>query len=290
MGYDPKLWQYPDAERLVEACYVHIESGIPPILNIYFPRQKMNGTIIEGLHAITAVGHLLDTNYRRNAPFFNDRMYVASEFVPSFIINDDQNGPYLLADVSQAPRDELPYRAKIRIRRGNSSIIGYCAGLLIPFPPRVWLPGTSAMRLAAYWLNHFISKQMIPDNQIVLRPFLIRSNDYKEFLLKECANIPRASRKFISVYRSLSLPRYIWVVQYGYLNDWIGSDCDHLPIQGEFVFDSTLAPAVKPDWLCMHIQKGMLIREFIDEKLQTRSIPLPDDEPYVCSTSLSIRP
>ena len=281
MGYDPKLWQYPTSDKLVESCYIHVESGIPVVLNVYFPRQTIDGIVIEGLHAVTVVGHLMDTKHRRNAPFLKN-MYCTSEFVPSFIVNDDQNGLYLRADVEKASRSRSPCRAKILFHRGTDTIFGFCHSIVVPFPPRVWLSGSVAMILAAYWLDYFIKRNLISGRPLVLRPFLTQSNHYKENCLRQRHILPKSANRFLTVYRSLSLPRYIWVIQYGYLDDWIGCDCDNLLIQGEFILDASLAPAVKLDWLSMHIQGGMLNRRIRQDRLETEVIALPDDSPYVC--------
>jgi hypothetical protein len=209
-------------------------------------------------------------------------MYCTSEFVPSFIINDDQNGLYLRVEVKKASRSRAPYRAKLLFHRGTDTIFGFCHSIVVPFPPRVWLPGSFAMRLAAYWLNYFIERDLVPRRPLVLRPFLTHSNNYKENCLRQRHILPRSANRFLTVYRSLSLPRYIWVIQYGYLDDWIGCDCDNLLIQGEFLLDASLAPAVKLDWLSMHLQGGMLARRIRRDRLETEVIALPDDSPYVC--------
>jgi len=283
IGYDPKLYEYPQKKHLVEVCYTHVEGGIPPVLNVYFPPQEIEGINIEGLHVFTVVGHLMDTQCRRQEPIYKN-IYGASEFVPAFIINDDQNGIYLRADVFSAGKKQKPLRAGLHIWIGNKKITGYCHSLLIPFPPRVWLPGTHATRLAAYWLAYFQSQSILPAKPLVVRTFLARSNVFKELLVEQL-DIPQLK----AIYRSLPLPRYIWVAEYGYLDDWIGTDCDSLVKQGEFIFDATLPPAVKAEWLTMHWQGAILVRRIKEETMHTEYYSIEKDKP--CSLLLApVRP
>jgi len=283
LGYDPKLWEYPEMKHLVEVCYTHVEGGIPPVLNVYFPYQEVEGTHVEGLHAFTVVGHLMDIQSRRQEPIYKN-IYGASEFVPAFIINDDQNGIYLRAEVFSAGKEQRPLRAGLRIWMGNKKITGYCVGLLIPFPPRVLLPGTHATRLAAYWLHYLQSQSILPAKPLVVRTFLARSNVFKESIVEQL-DVPQLK----AIYRSLPLPRYIWVAEYGYLDDWCGTDCDNLVKQGEFIFDATLPPAVKAEWLTMHWQGAILVRRIKQERLQTEYYPIEKDRP--CSLLVApVRP
>ncbi len=299
MGYDMQTWQYPSRHHLVEACYAHIEGGIPPVLNVNFPRQKVGDSYIDGLHAMTLVGHLMDTSrLHYDHRIFKD-IYSAYEFVPAFLVNDDQNGIYLRAEVCEPPRkviSKTPYRSELHIATPLGNIYGYCYALLVPFPPRVLLPGTYATRFATYWLQWLVSRGLVKKTRLVLRTYLIRSNKFKQGRLRHChtasssAPLIQSQMQLANVYRSLMLPRYVWVVEYGYLKDWLGHDSDKLKIQGELLFDATISPAVQPDWLCLHVQGGILIRRIKREGMEAKYIPLPNDQPYLCNSKIDIRP
>lgn len=300
MGYDPRLWEFPSATSLINVCYAYTESGIPLVLNVNFPGR--------GNHALTVVGHLMDLGYRRNSPLFaRYPFYSASEFVPSFVVNDDQSGIYLRAEIQEVPKgrclikkDKDPlmsrFQAEIKVWTGQKALVGYCYSLVVPFPPRVSLSADYPLFATSYWLRQFINRKRIENKPLVLRPYLIRSNMFKQSCLGRRNSLPGLEQ----VYRSMCLPRHIWVVEYGYLNDWVKSNFSSLMVQGEFIFDATLAPElqpgeiqagiVQPDFLCGHIQGGILAQQIKDEKLHRVSFPLPNDSPYSCCTEPESRP
>ncbi|MBN1693761.1 MAG: hypothetical protein JW845_09450 [Dehalococcoidales bacterium] len=276
MGYDPILSEYPDSEFLLNSSYTYLESGIPPVAVIDFPANQIDSVTFEGLHALTIIGHVMDTGYRRRVKLYNHTI-SSSDFVPGIILHDDQNGMYLVANILPAGRTTNPlYKAKLEITVGNNTLTGYCKTAIFPLPSRVLLQGEIATSAAISWLQLFQTLNLLEDKQLVVRTFLVTSNKFKQSLI--IRNVPL---QLSAIYRGCSLPRFIWIVEYGYADDWIGKNLGDLKIQGEFIVDPT-SPATKtPSFLIMHLPKMVLSRH-VDkyDTIKIRSFDIPNDYPY----------
>jgi len=278
MGYDPILSEYPQQTNLLESAYLYLESGIPPVLTIFFPEQRIHGYRIQGLHAVTVVGHTMDTTLNRPLAIINN-INTSASFMPNLILNDDQNGMYLCADVMPTAKKEKPFRAKLQINVNGQILVGYCNSILVPLPPRVLLDGEAAQRAAASWLVFAQSNNWLKNDPLVLRTFLVRANRLKEsFLIRANSGV---SKRLSEVYRGLSMPRYVWVVEYGYYNNWVNSAPANLTIEGEIIIDPTSPKTYKPDFLSMHVP-GTVVAKITDKDdlVKTVSFNIPDDHPY----------
>ena len=240
---------------------------------------------------MAAVGHTLDTSTEPpRTHLVGSNIHLASEFIPSFIMNDDQNGIYLKTEIHEAPENGKSYRAELYLTVGTHTLTGYCRSILVPFPPEVLFPGNTALRFASFWLQRYVIDELIENRPLVIRCFLIRSDKYKESYLKQCDTSSKVTRRFISIYRSTPLPRYIWVSEYGYLDDWKGADLKNLLIQGELIFDASLSPAVATEWLCMHLPGSIMRQRVVERKMKVETFPLYPKCPYSCQTDPSTRP
>lgn len=274
MGYDPNLWQYPNPDTLIETCHIYVESGICPVLLISLP---------QGRHAVTIVGYTMNTKIRRMLSNQDvPAIYSSTEFVPNLVLHDDQMGMYLQAtirkitqtDIPSNDKDALNCKAAIEIHHGHEVSVGCCMGLIVPFPSRVMLTGDGAMAQAVGRVRYWQSRGWLPKKDLVLRAFLVRSNLYKESLVQQRLDMPHL---LTQVYRSLPMPRYIWVVEYGYLDDWRGSDINQLRIRGELILDSTLASNAWIAPLSVHVPGWVDAREIISTDKDPDRYQLLDD-------------
>jgi hypothetical protein len=224
MRYEPRIWAYPTANFLIHTCHVYIESGLSPVLIIYFPLRNINGVRIpETRHAVTAIGYTVDTScLQRNDPI-DSGIYASTEFLHNLIVNNDQAGMYLPVEIKARAEDELRgigvVEAIVEFPHING-YKGYCEAILVPFPHRVMLKGDAAVEKAESWIQCFRLQEWVENKDLVIHPFLVRSNLYKEAFLKRDSVPPDLK----AIYRSLPMPRYIWVVEYGYIDDWYGSN------------------------------------------------------------------
>ena len=79
------------------------------------------------------------------------------------------------------------------------------------------------------------------------------------------------------------MPRYIWVVEIGYLQQWKASELyNGLEIFAEFIYDSSMASTSesKADFLAMHLPGGIFTRCILGEDMQEEITAIISDRPY----------
>jgi hypothetical protein len=203
MGYSPLSYEYRrevkslfPSERII---YHYLESGIPIYLSIPTTTSR---------HALTVIGHsfepdvwwsLAQTEYYKRRPSGGE-YHCSTTWIPSFIIHDDNFGPYL----------KVPKEFLWKMEEQDKLLI------VVPLPPNVNLNGelasviansliTSALAIVEGqninpWLN--ILSGHHNRNDLVLRTLLMDSG---EFLSKYTPSHIRA------YYQSVQLPKRIWL-------------------------------------------------------------------------------
>ncbi len=270
MGYDPKIWERPDAENLLRYAYLYTESGIPPVILLDIPQV--------GGHAVTVVGHLFDTSVPRNKPLVPG-IFVSTDFIPGLIIHDDQRGPYLRMDVdSTTPKErrERPYNSKVTVHTPAGTMTGFCAALIVPVPQRAMMPANNAIASAASWVSTLQSIGAITSGDMVIRGFLVRSNRYKHAAWQ----LPRLHTQVATVYRGLPMPRYVWVVEFTHKDKWVGSSPSNLEIEGEFIFDGTFIANPRPHFLAAHLPGAVGVSRRTEQGMRSNAIHIAHDTPY----------
>ena len=245
MGYHPRCHEFPNADRVIEICHLFSDSGIPPVLGI---------DIIGGTgHAVTVVGYTLSKPPSPD-PSAPD-MFSAHQFVPYLVIHDDQRGMYLLAEVKEVKIADDPRTALLKIHAPDGVHEALCTGILIPFPGRVMLDALEVLTQAEIWIPLGKNSGAIEDHEVVYRKLLVRSNAYKQTLLKHrrSSNEPQGyPDELVDFARALPMPRYIWLIEVSYMDEWDPADRLSPPVVAEFVLDSTLTESRRPDFLLGH--------------------------------------
>ncbi len=190
MGYEPLLYSRAtktntaaDARRNL---YYYIESAIPVILSLYFVNR--------GGHAVTAIGHTL-TDSLVGAPLDptqTPQFRRSSDFVPSFIVQDDATGPFRFIELltwDEALKEGLitndvmtAVRAKgaicpLRLDHGIKGLppteeVGFLMGFIVPLPSGVTMDGTAAEIRATNFLSELSKTRPLPPGPLVIRSFL----------------------------------------------------------------------------------------------------------------------
>ena len=254
MGYDPMLWQFPDNYHLTHACHIYAESGIPVIAVAIFPQATVHDAeLAAGLHAITIIGYTMASSRHRDTPIeLIDGMYSSTAYMPSLIVHDDRMGLYLSAHIRRTTKTEEEdsggCRSAIEIIHRGETLTGFCQCLIAALPVRVMLTGIDALYQSANVLRYYRESGDLEDKEIILRTFLIRSNTYKHLLIDRDG----MSKVLKAIYRSLPMPRYIWVTEYGYAEDLQDNHIDTMLVRGEIIFDSTSANKEK-SYLSVHL-------------------------------------
>ena len=192
MGFSPQRFTHYSTETTARIIYGYVESAIPVILGL-----KIGG---EG-HAVVAVGH--DFHVRKKPrKAWNSNIY----WIDNFLVCDHAAGPYEALRIRRAGRRGI-------------SISRNAARIYIPSPPEVTLRVDDVLRhvqAIMARLNDIIA--LFPEQQaltfsqdelngLVFRSYLRQSNDFRTGLG------PGMSDLFKHVYKSMAMPKYVWVTE-----------------------------------------------------------------------------
>lgn len=250
MGYNPIYYKMTKIQKLDsdfdsfdEITYKYLESGLPVIVNTNIIVDNT-----EVPHSYCLVGHnynsSLQPEKRENRSF-----YTPTTFIPSYIRHDDAKGPYV-----DTPKEE----------------INEAESLLIPLPAGIYLNGEEAEMLAEHFIlmdtkiilptylgstirmeqlglfrknpklkeniNNFF--RCLDEETICLRTYLSKSNEYKDRILRLHSELGISDHYRDQILSKL-LYKYIWIVEFGDVNDLINKREEERHIFGELVFDAT---------------------------------------------------
>ncbi len=257
MGFDPRRHEYPNADRIIEVCHLFSDSGIPPVLGI---------TLGPVGHAVTVVGYTLGPP-PDEIPAFRD-VASAHQYVPYLVIHDDQRGMYLLAELEDEPVDTDRRTAVLIINTPNGIEKARCTAILVPFPRRVMLDALEVTAQAGYWIEFGKQFGVIEKcKKVVSRKLLVRSNSYKQKLLENRRSPSQPDGypdELVDFARALPMPRYVWLIEVSYVEEWDSTNPAMPPVIAEFVLDSTLTEDRRPAFLMAHYP-GLILGNVVTE-------------------------
>ena len=272
MGFDPRRHEYPSADRIIEICHLFSDSGIPPVLGITL---EMVG------HAVTVIGYTIGPPPDL-VPAFRE-VASAHQYVPYLVIHDDQRGMYLLAELEDEPVEGDNRTAVLSIHTPNGIEQARCTAILVPFPRRVMLDALEVTAQAGYWIEFGKRFGVIEERKVVSRKLLVRSNSYKEKLLENRRSLSSPygyANELVSFARALPMPRYVWLIEVSYVEDWDATNPELPPVVAEFVIDSTLTEDRRPAFLMAHYP-GLIIGNVVTEGgVEVVSEIVPDDRSH----------
>ena len=270
MNYDPVLVDEPDRDEMLHSIYTYVESEVPPIL--------LCSTVHGEGHTLVAIGHgywfpvdnpkMTEAKWPRESSLFFAR---SSAWVSYYLIHDDQRGIYRKLTPIEPDPDLLLSKIRdnyvdvdisnIRLDKwkcpmaidlpvlGNShrQEIANIFGVIVPLPKGVILTGRQAesksARMVRLW--HWLSHTAPPEN-LVLRTYLIPSNEYKRRIVESEMNV------FVkAMYRSKPMPRWIWITEVSSIESYNAPEPKEWLIRGEVIIDATSNPWV-PDFVAFH--------------------------------------
>jgi hypothetical protein len=269
MGYEPEIFKFRSLKEMATIIYAYVESRIPVVLGLALPSKKE----YKDGHAVLAIGH--DFNVRKKVnPDWDSNI----EWIDHFFIQDDAEGPY---------RD-------LFIRKNTKrsySIEKQVLFAIVPVPKEVKLRvddvNVSVRSLVTIErLNDFIS-QNFPKIEgiqfsaheldgVIFRTYLRKSNDFKDWVAKS-----GMSGVFKHMYRTLRMPRYVWVTEISRANLLNVKEASKRKIIGEIVTDSTADRHVM--WaspLSIHLL-GRAIVKWPGDNFPSRIYIDRTEEPYI---------
>ena len=285
-GYQPLVLPGPD---LANAILPYVESGIPVILGL-----NIGGTMG---HAVTVIGRVL----AKQASPTNQ----AIDYVPAFIVHDDQSGPY-----RWLPADNL---ASATYSFGDDTIKRFSSGSYIELdveshavlaialmPTRVFSTAARAEHNAWSQIDNILGdlpnarralKELdIPINEalldelqaahnagsIVLRTYLTSAAGYRRHLAQGSA-----SDDLKDALLDIHLPHFTWITEISTVDSYNQSSPGLRRIYGHTVLDATSTTERGDGLLVFHIP-GILITSDPNGQHPQELTAIEDDRLYEC--------
>lgn len=225
-----------DLRRAKEALYPYVESGIPALLALFPPGG-------EG-HAVLSIGHNWDED-----PSIDDsdkidsvgriRMFDASLWTSSYVIHNDNTGPYM----------DLPSKGEAYSLEN--------ALQAIPFlPPDVFVDGNEA-RLCCLRVLKEVFMGGAGDGagfplDLVVRVYLQDRSDFRSDVVS--SSMSGEVKKY---YREKWLPRRVWVMEVNARDGYGQTPAGNTERLGEILLDPTVEPN-EGHFLAVHLTPRLL--------------------------------
>ena len=285
-GYQPLCLPSLD---IGHAILPYVESGIPVILGL-----DIGGTVG---HAVTVVGRVFA---RQENPTKR-----AFDYVPAYIVHDDQSGPYMLL-----PADE---NASATYSFGDDTIkrdtpdgpieLNVCSHAVFAvalMSTRVFstaaraehnawsqiqenLTALPAARRALAALNMSVNEMLMDELQeahsagnIVLRTYLTSAAGYRRHLSQGSA-----SDELKDALLHLHLPHFTWITEISTIDSYNQSSPGMRRIYGHTVLDATSTAELKDALLVLHLP-GLLLTKDPNARGRQAVTVIEDDRLYEC--------
>ena len=285
-GYQPLCLSRPD---IGDAILPYVESGIPVILGL-----DIGGSVG---HAVTVIGRVFAKQMNPTNR--------AIDYVPAFIVHDDQSGPYrwLPADGHASTTysfggDTIKHDSGngiIELNISDHAVLGialmstrvYSTGARAEHNARSQiddvmkkLPGA---RLALAKRNIPVNERLLDElqaaysaDEIVLRTYLTSAAGYRRHLAQGSA-----SDDLKDALLDLHLPHFTWITEISTIDSYNQSSPSMRRIYGHTVMDATSAAERGDGLLVLHIP-GLLITGDPDDPSSQQLTDVKDDRLYEC--------
>jgi len=311
MGYSPQLYDHPWPEEAKQTIYSCVESKIPALLALSFK---------EGHHALVAIGHTfsspkMPTRHReiiRVNKGHKSTYYDNIEWIPAFIVHDDQGGLYgklrilqLENFVKKTKKGKATNRIDVEklplppgVEPSTSEVhcpievefsyrdpmfserrLGNLFAIIMPMPPGVSLLAEDARRKARELMIVTSVLYGSPQlSEIILRTYLDSSNSYKESL-KYRDKMPAWLKQF---YRGKPMSKYIWVTEISNRDLFDKANVEDRQMIGEIIMDSAASPYT-PSFIAIHVPGYVMSMtpgdtNYVEALVRAKN--LSDDHPY----------
>ncbi len=285
-GYQPLVLPGPD---IGHAILPYVESGIPVILGL-------NGGGGLG-HAVTVVGRVFA---KQEAP--TDR---AIDYVPAFIVHDDQSGPYMWLPADEQASTTFSFgdaTTKRQTSDGPIELNVRCHAVLAIalMSTRVFSTAARAEHNAWSQINEnlhalpnvrrALAEHKIPVNEmlldelesahgaghIVLRTYLTSAAGYRRHLAQGSA-----SDDLKDALLDLHLPHFTWITEISTIDSYNQPSPGMRRIYGHTVLDATSTAEPRDALLVLHLP-GLLITKDPNVRPTETIAAIEDDKLYNC--------
>ncbi len=231
-----------DPRPAITEAMPYIESGLPVIATLFPPG---------GGHAVVCIGRSFSKEliHPKTERLKNFEYQVASDWVDSLVMHNDNTGPYLLLESGAA--------------KSNDYCLQHARNLIIPLPESVHMTAReaeqsalTAVALAGAILTQFNTTktpQFFPDMRIVLRTFLVRRHTLRRWALTDSDIDPVLRDR----YRTVELPRFVWFVELHDAQLFKPQDPSTKSRMGEVIVDASADSLHGDAALAVHVMQKM---------------------------------
>jgi len=259
----------------------YVDSGIPVILGLVFPRRQIG-------HAVLAVGQTTTT---LSSPVALSKQPSRAEFLHSFLVNDDQLGVQL----------RMPLKPGTPFSQTAYDVESNLLYLIVPLPKKVYMPAEVAEAMAWNLIEKYHNEwegfkknnkhkpsfddkigdefsNEIVSGSVVSRTYLTWGWKYRQRIMNN--KVPDAVKSAIIDH---ALPKFVWVTEFGTFDSFNKTKIDDCEIYAHMVADATSSDY--PEARLIFHAPGLLHRWYHDptddhkEYVQARAVVL-DDRKY----------
>jgi hypothetical protein len=190
MGFHPLIYDrgnFPD--KIEHLAYTYIESGFPVLLTFED-------------HVVVGIGHESSFDDLQELDF-HEKLTYSSDFNQAFVINDDNDIPYILL---KNRKEADPEESKFAFSDIES--------IIVPLPDRVFLAAEAfqdaaetVMELGRFSIES--CSENLRDTNLILRCYITTCRSYKASL----SDRGMGSDMVEETYRQMPLPHFVWVCE-----------------------------------------------------------------------------
>ncbi len=299
-GYQPLCFRHPpsscdqkgDSEYIGAAILPYVESGIPVILGLGI------GTDVG--HAVTVIGRIFAT---QSGP-----IGAAIDYVPAFVVHDDQGGPYMSLPVKDPATTPHPFSEDTITRRTASGTTLELSAVHATFAvalmsPRVFSTAAAAevstrdrlrdafaklplIRQHLLELEFPVNERLLNEledarrvNRIILRTYLTSARGYRRHIAASTA-----SDDLKDALLELHLPHFTWITEILTVDSYNNHSAGMRRMYGHTIIDATSTGRDGDGLLMLHLP-GLLFTKNLDavsgEEPEKLSI-IENDDLYNC--------
>ena len=290
-GFQPLCFS-DGKSKINEAILPYVESGIPVILGL-----RVGDT---WGHAVTVIGRVFaKQEYPTNR---------AIDYVPAYIVHDDQAGPYMWLSMDKLASKNFAFEAADVVRHFvvdkevelNASKHAVFAVALMP--TRVFSTAQAAEYTARDRIHAILNEMSViktrlskmqfgvderlmaelelahSQDEIVLRTYLTSASGYRRHIVKGTA-----SKELKNTLLTLHLPHFTWITEIFTIGSYNQSSPGMRRIYGHTVLDATSTGKDKNGLLILHLP-GLVFTNDINAAPgeQERMTIIQDDQLYGC--------
>lgn len=219
----------------------YVDSGIPVIIGLYYPNQPIG-------HAVVAVGQTTKT---LQAGSVMGPYPTRSDYVDSFLVNDDQLGSYL----------RMPVKANSGFGETSYNVEENVAYIIVPLPEKVYITAEVAEQIAWPLIEKYAADwparasknkhkasfplalgneftQAINDGKVVARTYLTYGWKYQKRVVSG-----DASDGLKAAVMAQTFPRFVWVTEFGTIESF-----NHLKIKDCQIYAHVVIDATSSDY------------------------------------------